>query len=496
MDDIDRLPPNDILELFQLIKLNANFSNVIFLISFDKSVVTKSIKSIYKFNGERYLEKIVQVDYNLPSILPEEIESLFYQRLHDFLEKNRIDFEVSDINSAWLIDGLKFYFRNIRDINRYFNGLLFRMPAFHKNINVHDFLLIEAIRVFDFSSYELIRDNFKEYKQFGDHTSFSERISKVEKGKSKGLYKTLFNTGYRKFKNTNYRINELEFFDRYFSLTVSKKDMREEELVTFLNLPSGRVRLLENIISSNQIEFLLRRLSIQSTLPKGIDIGKLIDPIISIWNSFPEEFTKHYRLVWKVIKTIVSLETDPNKGYRILFGKLLVSSSDFSPARFVFTWLLLQYIESKDPKNNDPDLLAIKELLASVKEKLKQQMTYYIKNYQGMLYANSQYNILYRRIYMLSFAAYEMESYIERIKGTINDDDTIFLILNMIVLRDSKTSIPFAIDDSYIEWLLPKGLRSIFEEHIRSVNLKALPSTDATTVRKYLEYLDEPKAKL
>src|SRR5690606_5554145 len=93
VDDLDRLAPSEILEVFQLVKLNANFSNTIFLMAFDKLVVTNAIKNEFKQNGEQYLEKIIQVDFNVPAIMPEDLESMFFSKLKTLLQAHQIDFE-------------------------------------------------------------------------------------------------------------------------------------------------------------------------------------------------------------------------------------------------------------------------------------------------------------------------------------------------------------------------------------------------------------------
>jgi predicted KAP-like P-loop ATPase len=72
IDDIDRLTNEEIRRLFQLVKSTADFSNVIYLLAFDKAIVTKALSGVQGGDdatyGESYLEKIVNVPIDIPKI--------------------------------------------------------------------------------------------------------------------------------------------------------------------------------------------------------------------------------------------------------------------------------------------------------------------------------------------------------------------------------------------------------------------------------------------
>nr|WP_322720082.1 P-loop NTPase fold protein [Nostoc sp. ChiQUE02]MDZ8233139.1 P-loop NTPase fold protein [Nostoc sp. ChiQUE02] len=63
IDDIDRLPAEDIKQLFRIFKAMRNFTNVVYLLVFDKQVVMKTIADPKEISGEEYLEKIIQVGF-------------------------------------------------------------------------------------------------------------------------------------------------------------------------------------------------------------------------------------------------------------------------------------------------------------------------------------------------------------------------------------------------------------------------------------------------
>jgi len=78
MDDIDRLSSDEIKLLFQLIKANADFPNVVYLLLFQRDIVEKSLESSAPLTGQDFLEKIVQVGFNIPQIERARLEKVLY----------------------------------------------------------------------------------------------------------------------------------------------------------------------------------------------------------------------------------------------------------------------------------------------------------------------------------------------------------------------------------------------------------------------------------
>ena len=103
----------------------------------------------------------------VPRTTAEEIQKLFSE-----LE---IDFDFRALTSIWNFQKLKYYFTTLRDVYRYLNSLRFSLPVIYNEINVIDFLLLEAIRLCDFEIYNKI---YGEYGNiifsFGNPDAFSE----------------------------------------------------------------------------------------------------------------------------------------------------------------------------------------------------------------------------------------------------------------------------------------------------------------------------------
>jgi hypothetical protein len=67
LDDIDRLSTAEIRDIFRLVRLTANFPNIIYVLAFDRKRVEDAL-SEQGIPGRAYLEKILQIGFDLPAI--------------------------------------------------------------------------------------------------------------------------------------------------------------------------------------------------------------------------------------------------------------------------------------------------------------------------------------------------------------------------------------------------------------------------------------------
>ena len=78
VDDIDRLTPQEQQVVFQLVKANADFPNLVYLLSFDR--VAGALSGL-GLEGDVYLGKIVQVGFNLPLARSSDVHSVLTEGL-------------------------------------------------------------------------------------------------------------------------------------------------------------------------------------------------------------------------------------------------------------------------------------------------------------------------------------------------------------------------------------------------------------------------------
>lgn len=159
IDDVDRLNREEIRLLFQAIKINADFPNTVYLVAFDRSVVEGALSNEQGVSGREYLEKIVQVGFNIPDPDPTLLNKILFDELDRIL--NSILTEPLD-RERWLKlyhSGFNSFFQSARDIKRYMNSLEMNLGMVHVEVDAIDFIGIESLRVFLPEIYQGIAEN-------------------------------------------------------------------------------------------------------------------------------------------------------------------------------------------------------------------------------------------------------------------------------------------------------------------------------------------------
>ena len=121
IDDIDRLLPNEILVIFQTVKIIADFKNTIYILSYDKKNISALLNTI-NIDAECFIKKIVQVEKNIPKINEEILKIKFLEEIEKI--PNSPFKNMTHIEKMYDLT-LETYIKNIRDLNRFFNTFNF-----------------------------------------------------------------------------------------------------------------------------------------------------------------------------------------------------------------------------------------------------------------------------------------------------------------------------------------------------------------------------------
>jgi len=254
IDDIDRLTPSEITDIFQLVKLNGNFANTIFILAYDQDVVTTALNHQFGENGKKYIEKIVQIDYTLPAISKIDITRIFIDSLNLLFTNEKIANKIKELNNTIKKEPFLNYFTSLRDIYRFNNAIKLRLPSIFYELNILDFFLIEALRIFDKEAYQfiinnkeiLVYDKNEESEFFGikqDKKNSTKKIIEDSKfnEQTKEVLSRLFVINYNDTYNIvsseklirEKRIANKNYFDRYFNLQLTNLDIQEETFDVF-----------------------------------------------------------------------------------------------------------------------------------------------------------------------------------------------------------------------------------------------------------------------
>lgn len=159
IDDIDRLNNKEIRLLMQLIKAVCDFPKVVYVLSFDKGIVANALSNEQTADGEKYLEKIIQLSIDIPEISQEDLQKYLFKKLDQLIgDISQKDFDTKRWSYIFR-NGFYNYFKNIRDVNRFINRANFKYSGYKSVINIVDFLTLEAISLFEPKFIKLIKDN-------------------------------------------------------------------------------------------------------------------------------------------------------------------------------------------------------------------------------------------------------------------------------------------------------------------------------------------------
>lgn len=147
IDDIDRLGPNEIEELFRLVRNTSNLPFMYFVIAYDKKYVVDSLNSIFPSHSLSYSQKILQEEFFLPIIKNNELKVVLREKLSVFLNTEEME-QVDKLLNRELFNSIDVfdYLGNIRDIKRLANALQLHLIKLHGEIDICDYIILEILR--------------------------------------------------------------------------------------------------------------------------------------------------------------------------------------------------------------------------------------------------------------------------------------------------------------------------------------------------------------
>ena len=153
IDDIDRLSEEEIIAIFQLVKALADFPNTVYLLAFDYDVVVHALSKVQYGDGKEYLEKIIQVPFEIPAPSIANIHEALFSKLDSILGEIPEE-QWSKATWAELFQfGLKKYIKSIRDVIRYTNVFLLKYELLKDETDPVDLLGLTSLQVFEPSLY-------------------------------------------------------------------------------------------------------------------------------------------------------------------------------------------------------------------------------------------------------------------------------------------------------------------------------------------------------
>ena len=281
-----RLSTSEIRLIFQLVKANADFPNLVYFLLFQRDIVERSLGSSPSSSGQEFLEKIVQVGFDIPRIEGTCLEKILFADLDKLFTDEKVSqrFDQKRWNNLFL-GGLRPYFQTLRDVHRYLAPLSFHVSLFRGTgsfeVNPVDLIALEVLRVFEPGVYQRLSDAKTELTSLRDtaHDSHdqNERTRKliesiVDTGsqpvQAREIVKQLFPPVNWVFSGPRYghsfaeqwfrelRLCHPDVFDRYFHLTIPEGGISQAQLDGILSLAGNREGLVAEFRALNERGFL------------------------------------------------------------------------------------------------------------------------------------------------------------------------------------------------------------------------------------------------
>ncbi len=320
IDDIPCLEDRKIKQIFQIVKSMGDYANTIYMLALDKELVTHALNKIHGESGAEYLEKVVQLPFEVPPISKQDLENILLDRLNKIIAL--IPQEAFDSN-YWAdiyYSTLKDFFETCRDITRYVNTVNFGFSWVKDLVNPIDFFAITAIEVFSPQVFYGIRDNKDLFTDLMDHvyrltpenlaedkSRCDEILNRAEKNLREPIKQLLIQL-FPRLRNIyqanmpfyhsetiarkNFRICSPDVFDLYFRLSLPSGYISIEEMNAILSLAHDEEGFALTLLRLNRDERILKFLDLlDTTATKKIphkDIGNVIAALMDSGDLFPE----------------------------------------------------------------------------------------------------------------------------------------------------------------------------------------------------------------
>ena len=373
IDDIDRLSTEEILQVFQLVKANADFPRLIYLLLFDREIVAKALDVISAKRGREFLEKIIQVGYHIPHASPATVHKVLFNGLNKFLEQPAIAKHWE--KQRWLHhypNCIAPYFLNLRHVYRFLASFSFHAEHHQAGrsfeVNPLDLILLETLRVFEPSVFEALpgakmiltryQGLFRPIKQEVVEACLAQLLSSVPSTRRirvQEILEALFpgiGTAYGGRDGTlefhdewlrELRICHPKLFDKYFTLAIPDDDLSQAEFDELLSCSADPVQFGSACQALQSRGLLVAAFGRLEAYRRHIPIehmGAVIEALCNISDSFPPREPGFLSVdaesyAWRLAYFGLKRENNKRKRFEILEGALSRSNGIVLPIQIV-----------------------------------------------------------------------------------------------------------------------------------------------------------------
>lgn len=377
IDDVDRLTKEEIRLLFRIVKVNADFPNLVFLLLYDRDVIVSSLEEHVGGDSREYLEKIIQIGIDIPEPEPDSLDSVFTSGLESILGpvSKRSNFDKNRWQKLYA-KGVRPFLASLRSIRRFLSGISFYMNVMRHDgeleANPIDLIGIELLRVFEPKLHRGIREN--QSMVFGDLPT-SASSNKEEREKRRELYRNWLAEASEKNRNAvevlvkdlfpqlsvlmeekpesdssvkgewlrGLRACHQDHFDRYFSLLLPSNEVSQTFINRLIAATSDRTefcRALRSLDPTKRIDSALNRLGVHASSVPAENAPELVHALFDMGEELPHERILMYELssdiaAWRIVREVLSKHFDASERSSIFLKCLEETDALWLPCRMV-----------------------------------------------------------------------------------------------------------------------------------------------------------------
>lgn len=280
IDDLDRLPDNQIRLIFQLVNHLADFPNITYIIPFDYDVVTTALNKIQSKKGAEYLQKIIQLPYSIPRPGQEQIIEILLEELSIYTnkipEENFSQNRFFDVRNNFI----KTYIHTLRDMKLLINTFSVNIVKLSDELDVIDLLALSLLKAFNQPLYKWIYENKSllctyDLDSQTDNENLSRSLLTSGTCTDQNLQNTItrLSTLFPKLtyyesnssENENRRLRRIsceDYFDQYFSGDFPQTFVRRDDLNKILHANDSSIthEIINEAIINEQLTNLLNEI--------------------------------------------------------------------------------------------------------------------------------------------------------------------------------------------------------------------------------------------
>lgn len=302
VDDLDRLNKDEILQVFKLIRNTADFRNTFFVVAMDKEYVLKSLKNSKKIFHSSFIDKFFQLEIYLPEIDKNKLKDLFINELlSSKLNDGSPMFEIKIKEAVSHKDNLfDDYIKNVRDIKRTVNQIVYDFPYTNGEVNFKDFINFTYYKLKFPNFVKIIKQGIGDFITVDNEGNYNLEINKINHEKTNNIKDNLFISLSKRhvFNPEKYKLFDESLFEK--CLIVDKTLDCENKFLLLKTLAylfgeENQMNDVDSIKDENNLRILLEQKVYKNRLLNA-EFSLLLNSELNIIIKIIESFNKEKKL--------------------------------------------------------------------------------------------------------------------------------------------------------------------------------------------------------